>query len=146
MGKGFPGGTSSKEPACQCSRHERCGFDPWVRTIPCRRKWQPLPGEAHGQRNLPSYSPWDLTTQVHTGDSGLQSGFHLKESCQYWGLKAHLNLFTYIYRLPRSSDFQVLSSPLSVSPVQLAPPPSRHPSHASYARAYPSFPSTLTLS
>ena len=105
-----------------------------------------LPGEAHGQRNLPSYSPWDLTTQVHTGDSGLQSGFHLKESCQYWGLKAHLNLFTYIYRLPRSSDFQVLSGPLSVSPVQLAPPPSRHPSHASYARPYPSFPSTLTVS
>ena len=22
----------------------RCGFDPWVRKIPCRRKWQPTPG------------------------------------------------------------------------------------------------------
>ena len=28
---GFPGGTSGKEPACQCRRHKRRGFDPWVR-------------------------------------------------------------------------------------------------------------------
>ena len=27
---GFPGGTSGKEPTCQCRRHKRCGFDPWV--------------------------------------------------------------------------------------------------------------------
>ena len=27
----FPHGTSSKEPACQCRKHERCGFNPWVR-------------------------------------------------------------------------------------------------------------------
>ena len=36
----------------------RCGFDPWVRKIPWRRKWQPipvfLPGESHGQRSLQS--------------------------------------------------------------------------------------------
>ena len=29
--RGFPGGTSGKEPACQCRRHERHKFDPWVR-------------------------------------------------------------------------------------------------------------------
>ena len=23
-----PGGASGKEPACQCKRHKRCGFDP----------------------------------------------------------------------------------------------------------------------
>ena len=34
MGWGFPGGTSGKESACQCRRHKRCGFDPWVGTIP----------------------------------------------------------------------------------------------------------------
>ena len=28
---GFPGGASGKEPVCQCRRHKRCGFDPWVR-------------------------------------------------------------------------------------------------------------------
>ena len=25
---GFPGGTSGKEPTCQCRRHTRLGFDP----------------------------------------------------------------------------------------------------------------------
>ena len=40
---GFPGGTSGKEPACQCRRHKRPGFDPWVRKIPWRRAWQPTP-------------------------------------------------------------------------------------------------------
>ena len=36
-------------------------FDPWVRTIPWRRKWQPtsvfLPGTSHGQGSLAGYSP-----------------------------------------------------------------------------------------
>ena len=27
--EGFPGGTIGKEPACQCRRHKRCGFNPW---------------------------------------------------------------------------------------------------------------------
>ena len=31
---GFPGGTSGKEPNCQCRRFKRCGFDPWVGKIP----------------------------------------------------------------------------------------------------------------
>ena len=57
----FPGGASGKEPACQCRRHERCGFDPWVRKIPWNRKWQPtpvfLPGGSHGQRSLAGYNP-----------------------------------------------------------------------------------------
>ena len=47
---GFPGGTSGKEPACQCRRHRRQNFDPWVGKIPWRRKQQPtlvfLPGES----------------------------------------------------------------------------------------------------
>ena len=29
-------GTSSKEPACQCRRQQRYGFNPWVRKIPWR--------------------------------------------------------------------------------------------------------------
>ena len=41
----------------------RPGFDPWVRTIHWRRKWQPtpvfLPGKFHEQRSLAGYSPWD---------------------------------------------------------------------------------------
>ena len=60
--KGFLGGTSGKEPACQSRRHKRCGFDPWIRKNPWRREWHPtpvfLPGELHGQRILAGYSPW----------------------------------------------------------------------------------------
>ena len=52
----------------------RPGFDPWVRKIPWRRKWQPtpvfLPGESHGWRSLVGYSPWgckesDMTERLH---------------------------------------------------------------------------------
>ena len=38
---GFPGSASGKEPACQCRRHKRCQFNPWVGKIPWRRAWQP---------------------------------------------------------------------------------------------------------
>ena len=47
-----------EESACQCRRHR---FNPWIRRIPWRRKWQPppvfLPGKSHGQRSLVVYSP-----------------------------------------------------------------------------------------
>ena len=60
--KDFPGGTSGKEPTCQCRRCRRHGFDPWVGKVPWRRKWQPssvfLPGKYYGQKSLVGYSPW----------------------------------------------------------------------------------------
>ena len=53
---GFPGGARGKKPVCQCKRHKRHGFDPWVRKNPWRRAWEPaqifLPGEPRGQRSL----------------------------------------------------------------------------------------------
>ena len=37
-------GASGKEPVCQCRRHKRLRFDPWVRKTPWRRRaWQPTP-------------------------------------------------------------------------------------------------------
>ena len=39
---GFPGGARGKEPACQCRRHKRRGFDPWVGKIRWRRECNPL--------------------------------------------------------------------------------------------------------
>ena len=49
----FPAVDSGKEPTWQC---RRCGFDPWVRKSPWRRKWQPIPvllfGKCHGWRSL----------------------------------------------------------------------------------------------
>ena len=57
--EGFPSGSDGKESTCQRMRH---GFNPWVRTISWRRKWQStlifLPGKSHGQRSLVGYSPW----------------------------------------------------------------------------------------
>ena len=48
--KGFPGGTSGKEPTCQCKRHKGHRFNPWDGKISWRRSWQPtpvfLPGES----------------------------------------------------------------------------------------------------
>ena len=64
-----------KDSACQGRIYKRCGFDPWIGTIPWRRKWQPtpvfLPEKSRGQRSLVGYSPWgqkesDLTECLST--------------------------------------------------------------------------------
>jgi len=53
---------SGKESTCQCRRHRRNRFHPWVWKTPWRRKWQPtsvlLPGKSHGWKSLAGYSPW----------------------------------------------------------------------------------------
>ena len=50
-----------KESTCQCRKHKRRRFDPWVGKIPWRWKGQPipvlLPGKFHGQRSLAGYNP-----------------------------------------------------------------------------------------
>ena len=61
-----------RESIClQCGRP---GFNPWVRKIHWRRKWQCtpvlLPGKSHGQRSLVGPSPWghkesDTTERLH---------------------------------------------------------------------------------
>ena len=91
---GFPGGTGSKESTCQCKRCKRRGFDPWVRKIPWRRKWQLtpvfLPKICHRQRSLAGYSPWgykelDMTEWLHLHFSlsctGEGNGNPLQWSC-----------------------------------------------------------------
>ena len=90
---GFPGGSSGKESTCQCRRHKRHRFSPWVGKIPWRRAWQStlvlLPGESHGQRNLAGYSPWgckesNLTEHALKGPSlslAVSSEFLARVSC-----------------------------------------------------------------
>ena len=67
---GFPGGSDSKEPACNAG-----GPGSILGKILWRREWQStpvfLPGEFHGQRSLVGYSPWgckelDMTEYAHT--------------------------------------------------------------------------------
>ena len=59
LGSLFPRWLNGKQSARQC---RRCRFNPWIRKIPCRRKWQStlvfLPGESLGQRSLAGCSPW----------------------------------------------------------------------------------------
>ena len=66
---GFQGVSVVKESACQC---RRCRFNPWVRKIPWRRKWQLtpvfLPGESHGQRSLLGYRPWGCKERTYLSD------------------------------------------------------------------------------
>ena len=66
----FPGGSDGKESAYQCRRPR---FNPWVRKIPWRRKWQPtpvfLPRKSHGHRSLVGYSLWghkELDTTLYS--------------------------------------------------------------------------------
>ena len=69
--KGFSCSSSGKESSCQCRRFS---FNPWVKKIPWRRKWQLtpvfLPRKIHGWRSLVGYSPWgskesDMTERLH---------------------------------------------------------------------------------
>jgi len=63
---GLPWWLGGKDFTCQC---RRLGFNPWVRKIPWRRKWQPtsvfLPGKSHGQKSLASYRPWGCKRVEH---------------------------------------------------------------------------------
>ena len=47
-------------------------FDPWVRKIPWRRKWQSslvfLPGEFHGQRSLAGYKDSEMTQGLNNNN------------------------------------------------------------------------------
>ena len=59
---GFPGGSDGKESACNAGD---LGSICELGRFPWRKAWQPtpvlLPGEFHGQGNLPGYSPWGCT-------------------------------------------------------------------------------------
>ena len=54
--KGSAGRASGKEPACQCRRQKRHGFDLWVGKVPWRREWQPTPVFSSGESQV-DYSP-----------------------------------------------------------------------------------------
>ena len=59
--EGLPRWHRGRGLTCQCRRHMKYEFDPWVRKIPWCKKWQPtpisFPGESHGQRRLGGFNP-----------------------------------------------------------------------------------------
>ena len=64
---GFPVALVLKDPPAR--RPKNCRSDPWIRKIPWRREWQPMPGfwpgESHGQSSLVGSLPWGHT-EPHT--------------------------------------------------------------------------------
>ena len=101
--KGLHSWLSGKDPAYQCRRHRRHGFNPWVGKIPCRRNWKPtpvfLPGKSQGQRSLAGYSPWGSQKVrhcwVHT--QGLRGYLERK-------LKRCVSVISCVFRCETSGD------------------------------------------
>ena len=79
---GLPRWCSGKESSCQCRRHKRLWFDPWVGKIPWKREWQPtpafLPGKAHGQKSC-----WATVHGVTK--SQMRLSMHTLNSDLFWG-------------------------------------------------------------
>ena len=75
--------TRDKEFACQCRRHKRRSFDPWVGKRPWSRTWQPiavlLPGKFPWQRSLAGYGP--------CGHKELVVTEHTHNRWERWGLR-----------------------------------------------------------
>jgi len=71
----------------QCLQCRRSRFNPWVRKISWRKKWQPtsvfLPRKSHGWWNLVSYSP------LGCKESNTTEQFHFTMIENRWGI----NLF-----------------------------------------------------
>ena len=95
--KGFPGGTSGTELACQCRTRKRGGFDPWVGATPWRRVWEctpvSLPGESQGQRSLPGYSPL-CHRRVRHNWSNLAHMYLLSGNCYVLVIDIHIYFWT----------------------------------------------------
>ena len=55
-----------KEPACQCRRHKRRRFNPWVRKIPWGRKWHGDPLQYSCLENPMGRRAWRVTVHEVT--------------------------------------------------------------------------------
>ena len=106
----FQDGAIGKEPTCQCRRHKRHRFNPWVGKIPWRKSWQPtpvfLPGEFHGQRKLVGYGPQgctesDTTEAIQHAHTRTQliynvSGLHKSDSVMHIYMYIHFHILSLI--------------------------------------------------
>ena len=85
-----------EESTCQCRRCRRLRFDPWVRKIPWRRKWQPIPVF------LPAESPWTEEP------GGLQSLGVTKSQIRLKAYHSHTQKKKIIIRLTDNFSFAIL--------------------------------------
>ena len=78
---------------------KRPGFNPWVRNIPWRRKWQHtpvlLPGKSHGQKSLVQatsprgHKESDMTERLH---------FHFNLEVRFGVISIFFFMFFYIFQ------------------------------------------------
>ena len=118
---------SGKESACQCRRHRRRGFNPWVGKIPWRKAWLFLPGKANGQRRLVGYSLWghkesgttehgeNTHTHTHTHTHTPSHTYLPKEVCPPKSafLEGELHTHAHTHTLLLTLIFRKLSAPLT---------------------------------
>ena len=126
---GFLGGTSGKEPTCQCRRHMRRGLIPGLGWSPGGGHGNPLQysclDNPHGQRSLAGPGPWRhrvghdwVTKHTHTD--------YLEHLLQFLGPKcvnkwmdiSHCLVFSKFLKILRLPHWK-FSSVQSLSPVQL---------------------------
>ena len=94
---------SGKEPACQCRRHKRCGFNPWVRKMPWSRRWQPtpvsLPGGLQSTGSQRAGQDW-ATEHTHT----------------HTLTHTHTHTYTHTHLIPLLSNLFFLFLPSHIDP------------------------------
>ena len=70
----LPGGARGEEPTCQCGRHKRCRFDPWVGKISWRRACNPLQDSC--LENPMDRGAWQVTVHGVTVSSHTHTHTH----------------------------------------------------------------------
>jgi len=112
----FPGNTSGKEPTCQCRKHKRCRFNPWVGKIPWRRPWQPqsLGWEDPLEEAMATHSSILAWRIQWTEKSGPLRSIGLQRVRPDWNylapmqviiIKYHLSLVTFLSHCMNTSSF-----------------------------------------
>ena len=96
---GFPGGSSCKEPLCQCRRCKRPGFNSRVGKIPWRRAWTPtavfLPGEFPMDRGV-----WQATVHGVTKS--------LTQLSDYVHMHTHTHTHTFIFNGNNNTKLNII--------------------------------------
>ena len=106
----FPGGASGKESACQSRRHNRREFNPWVRKIPQRRKWQPAPVYSCLENPIDREAQWAIVHWVAKNWTQLkQFSMHRHNTRKYFQ-NHYTKLSSLINPLRKVQDFLVLSA------------------------------------
>ena len=120
----IPWWLNGKESACQCRRHR---FNPWVRKIPWRRKWQPTPvfllGNSPEQRSQGGYSLW--------GKKSFEVHLAMPPACSRTQWFLTFSAFT-------SYKQQVLKKTLSIKNI-IVPESSHHSGHLTAPRQFMEF-------